>query len=325
MPFVGRAGKLLEKLLEEIGLSRSEVFIANILKCLRYNALVQLGDGSWERIGSLVRSRYAGEVMSVDARGALVARKVTGWHTSPVAGRSVYRLTYRSSKKAGRGRVGIQLTGDHPVLTERGYVPVEELRDGDRIATGQGLSALARDVVCGTLLGDGCLQANSSTLTWSHSQLQGDYARFKARSRVGARRCGRRARGGSRCRRGPCLSGGPPAHACTSFATNHPARFLSPVQGGAPVARDAAQHADAGFLVHGRRLHANPRGRPAPLGRDRDERVLGCRPPGAHLRTSEPWAASKGFAAQALLRRSRDRAPERANRPLRTANDALQA
>jgi uracil-DNA glycosylase len=33
IPFVGRAGKLLEKLLEEIGLARSEVFIANVLKC----------------------------------------------------------------------------------------------------------------------------------------------------------------------------------------------------------------------------------------------------------------------------------------------------
>jgi uracil-DNA glycosylase len=33
VPFVGRAGKLLEKLLEEIGLARSEVFICNVLKC----------------------------------------------------------------------------------------------------------------------------------------------------------------------------------------------------------------------------------------------------------------------------------------------------
>jgi uracil-DNA glycosylase family 4 len=33
VPFVGRAGKLLETLLGEIGLSRSEVFIANTLKC----------------------------------------------------------------------------------------------------------------------------------------------------------------------------------------------------------------------------------------------------------------------------------------------------
>ncbi|MEA2158283.1 MAG: uracil-DNA glycosylase [Solirubrobacteraceae bacterium] len=32
-PFVGRAGQLLDTLLEEIGLSRGEVFIANILMC----------------------------------------------------------------------------------------------------------------------------------------------------------------------------------------------------------------------------------------------------------------------------------------------------
>ena len=33
LPFVGAAGKLLERLLGEIGLARSEVFIANVLKC----------------------------------------------------------------------------------------------------------------------------------------------------------------------------------------------------------------------------------------------------------------------------------------------------
>jgi uracil-DNA glycosylase len=32
-PFVGAAGQLLERLLQEIGLQRSEVFIANVLKC----------------------------------------------------------------------------------------------------------------------------------------------------------------------------------------------------------------------------------------------------------------------------------------------------
>jgi uracil-DNA glycosylase len=32
-PFVGQAGKLLEKLLAEIGLERRQVFIANVLKC----------------------------------------------------------------------------------------------------------------------------------------------------------------------------------------------------------------------------------------------------------------------------------------------------
>ena len=33
VPFVGRAGKLLDRLLEEIGLSRASVFVANTLKC----------------------------------------------------------------------------------------------------------------------------------------------------------------------------------------------------------------------------------------------------------------------------------------------------
>src|SRR5271157_4343391 len=33
LPFVGRAGKLLEQLLQGIGLARSEVFICNTLKC----------------------------------------------------------------------------------------------------------------------------------------------------------------------------------------------------------------------------------------------------------------------------------------------------
>ena len=33
LPFVGQAGKLLEKLLADIGLQRSDVYIANVLKC----------------------------------------------------------------------------------------------------------------------------------------------------------------------------------------------------------------------------------------------------------------------------------------------------
>ena len=33
LPFVGQAGKLLDKLLEEIGLQRADVFICNTLKC----------------------------------------------------------------------------------------------------------------------------------------------------------------------------------------------------------------------------------------------------------------------------------------------------
>ncbi len=180
VPFVGQAGKLLERLLAGVGLRREDVYIANVLKCLRYNARVQLGDGSWERIGRLVRSRYAGEVMSVDAEGNLVRRRVVGWHATPLAGRRVYRMTYASAKRAGANRVGIHITGDHPVLTERGYVQVEELASSDRVAVGVGLSRLHFDVVCGTVLGDGSLNRGSSYLQFAHSERQKDYALFKA-------------------------------------------------------------------------------------------------------------------------------------------------
>jgi uracil-DNA glycosylase len=180
IPFVGQAGKLLDKLLAEIGLQRSDIYIANVLKCLRYNAQVQLGDGSWERVGRLVRTGYTGTVMSVDADGHLVPRRVIGWHETPLGNRRVFKLTYRSAKNAGAGRVSIELTGDHPVLTLAGYVPVESLVAGDRIATGQGMSDLASDVVIGTLLGDGSINSKSSYLSFGHSERQAEYALFKA-------------------------------------------------------------------------------------------------------------------------------------------------
>jgi uracil-DNA glycosylase family 4 len=178
-PFVGRAGQLLNSMLRACGFERGDVFIANVLKCLRYNALVQLEDGSWERIGRLVRSQYAGRVMSVDVTGRIVPRRVIGWYESPVGDRRVFRMSYRSVKNAGVHRVGVQLTGDHPVMTERGFIPVEELVPGDRIATGQGLSPLAFDVVCGSLLGDGHIRPGTSLLSLSHSARQRDYALFK--------------------------------------------------------------------------------------------------------------------------------------------------
>ena len=33
VPFIGRVGKLLDRVLEEVGLSRKDIFIGNVLKC----------------------------------------------------------------------------------------------------------------------------------------------------------------------------------------------------------------------------------------------------------------------------------------------------
>ena len=180
VPFVGAAGQLLAKLLAGIGLARDDVYIANVLKCLRYNAQVQLADGSWERIGRLVRTRYAGEVMSVDEDGRLVPRRVTGWHATPLGGRRVFRMTFASAKPNGNGGAAVELTDDHPVLTERGFISAGSLVPGDRVATGQGLSEVAHDVVCGSLLGDGSINAQSAHFQVAHSERQAAYAEWKA-------------------------------------------------------------------------------------------------------------------------------------------------
>jgi uracil-DNA glycosylase family 4 len=47
------------------------------------------------------------------------------------------------------------------------------------VATGQGLSEVAFDVVCGTVLGDGHLNRSSAHLSFSHSDRQAAYAQFK--------------------------------------------------------------------------------------------------------------------------------------------------
>jgi uracil-DNA glycosylase family 4 len=183
LAFVGRAGQLLTDIIEKgLKIPRRDVFIANVLKCLRYNTLVQLEDGSWERIGRIVAKRYCGRVMSVDAQGRLVAKRVTGWHRSPLGDRRVYRLSYMSSAIRGGNRAVTWVTEEHEVLTRRGWVHAACLEVSDELAIGQGLSRVASDVVIGSLLGDGTVPRKNAHLAFTHCPRQEEYVRLKARS-----------------------------------------------------------------------------------------------------------------------------------------------
>lgn len=179
-PFVGKAGNLLNDALAEAAIFREHCYVTNAVKCLRYTSRVQLADGRWERISRLVNTRYLGEVMSVGADGGLVPRRVTGWYRTPLGNRRVFKLRYRSLKKAGPRATSIELTGDHPVLTKRGYVRADQLLKSDLVATGQGISEVGTDVLYGTLLGDGHLRKQAPSLEMVHCVEQGAYARYKA-------------------------------------------------------------------------------------------------------------------------------------------------
>lgn len=182
LPFVGPAGQLLDKIIGAMGLGPDDVYVANIVKCLRRTTLVQLENGSWEQIGRLVRQRYAGRVMSVAEDGRLVKRRVTGWYESPLGARRVYKLSYRSSSVQGGNRATTWLTEDHPVLTRRGWVEARDLQADDRVAVGQGLSHVASEVVLGSLLGDASINAKSAHLEMAHCRDQRDYVALKARA-----------------------------------------------------------------------------------------------------------------------------------------------
>lgn len=180
LPFVGRAGQLLDKIIQAMGTRREDVYVGNINKCLKYTTMVQLGDGSWERIGRLVKNKYAGTVMSIGENNELVPKKVIGWYTSPLNDRPVYRLTYKQARKTGNRKCSTFLTGDHPILTERGYVEAQNLKRNDKVATGQGLSKTIRDLIIGSLLGDGHIANKCNYFAFNHSGKQSEYAKFKA-------------------------------------------------------------------------------------------------------------------------------------------------
>ena len=149
VPFVGQAGKLLDQLLGEIGLTRPDVFVVNVLKCLQVQ---RAGPARRRQLGADRSPRQAavlrGTVMSVDDAGRLLRARVTGWHETPLG------ESFAASHELPQPRAP-QSASTAPRWISPATTPCSrsaatcrstELRPGDRVATGQGLSALARDV-----------------------------------------------------------------------------------------------------------------------------------------------------------------------------------
>lgn len=80
-PFVGPAGQLLDRLLNEVGLSRSDVYIANVLKCRPPNNRDPLEDEIEACKGFLARQ--------LDLVGPLVIATLGNFATKLILGRTV--------------------------------------------------------------------------------------------------------------------------------------------------------------------------------------------------------------------------------------------
>ena len=177
-PFVGLAGKFLVKELEKIGLRREEVYITNVVKCLHGFALVKTREGN-KRLDWIVKTRWAGEVQSVNRSGALVWRRIVGWHRAPLASRALYKVSLLDGKRNPKGTVGFVATNDHPILTKRGWIRIEDLNENDLIATGTPAPGpRAKQLLFGSLLGDAGI--NAGCLGEAHSSKQENYLLMKA-------------------------------------------------------------------------------------------------------------------------------------------------
>jgi uracil-DNA glycosylase family 4 len=130
LPFVGRAGQLLTKMLASVDLSRDEVYITNAVKCFISPRVLVFTAAGYRpikdiRVGDLVlthRGRF---------RPVVYVRP----HESLPRGSSVVRISIRPVERYGKP-VPLTVTPEHPFLVNGGqWKTAEELKPGDAIVT----------------------------------------------------------------------------------------------------------------------------------------------------------------------------------------------
>ena len=181
LPFVGQAGKNFDAELALHGVSRDQLYITNVVKCLRHNTRIQLADGTYRPIAHLVRERFSGLVKCV-INGQITNRPVTGWYKSPIAGRQLYKLSFLSSARSGRKDVrGTVATGDHTVLTLGGsYKSIDSLTSADQVCTGTiAPGPQTEQIILGSMLGDASAPRGSG-FTETHGMAQREYLLWKS-------------------------------------------------------------------------------------------------------------------------------------------------
>jgi recombination protein RecA len=128
--------------------------------CMSYNTRVTLADGTQEKIGKIVNQRMDVEVLSYDHEtDRIVPRRVVDWFNN---GRTERFLQFTMAKSGGNGRAQFAATENHLIRTPGGWRAAGELSVGDNvmIAEPHRLSEQQRQMVMGSLMGDGCLSPN---------------------------------------------------------------------------------------------------------------------------------------------------------------------
>ena len=147
------------------GLEEGDEVITTPMTCVSSKTPILLSNGKTEQIGRLVREKKQLRVISYNIKTKkLEEKEVINWYRTPLGQRIWYRLRYKNAinSRGEDGKKGIWLTNDHPILTDRGYVVVNQIKKGDLVATNQiVLNKKQLEMVTGSLLGDGFLQKSA--------------------------------------------------------------------------------------------------------------------------------------------------------------------
>lgn len=157
--------------------------------CLHPDSSVLMADGSYQRIGDLVKSKSTESVMSIKEDGSFTERSITNWYTNPLSGRRLINIRGELSKLTqGSKERNSWLTEDHPILTPTGWKKAGFLVDGDSIVTGLPTpNEKQKQFLIGTLMGDGSLSVKKGKATqyrprfsMGHAIAQSEWFNLKA-------------------------------------------------------------------------------------------------------------------------------------------------
>lgn len=119
-PFVGRAGELLTKMIEAMGLTRRDIFIGNIVKCRPPGNRAPAGDEVQACIGYLLRQLQIIQPKVIVTMGNPATQTLLGTRT----GITRLRGQWQKLPDLGEGLAGIDVMPTfHPAYILRQYTP----------------------------------------------------------------------------------------------------------------------------------------------------------------------------------------------------------
>jgi dTDP-4-amino-4,6-dideoxygalactose transaminase len=172
------------------GIKEGDEVITPVFSCLFREENILMADGSYKRICDLVNRKSNEMVVSFNEKTKKFEnKKIINWYKNSSKGREWYKISFKNSIGNGyNGKRGVQLTNDHKVLTNRGYVQVDDIKENDKIFTSYyDLNDKQMEVFIGTMLGDGFIRFGRKENTgcrfgFSHSIKQREWLDLKINS-----------------------------------------------------------------------------------------------------------------------------------------------